>query len=286
MKRLGMIILCVLCTVMFCACGEESKSRSKRNDKATVSADEYEELQEQLQDAKKESKKRAEETEALRKELATAKEDLQWTQNLLKTTEGALTEAKKQYEEEHQSYIAYKEKMADYEKLSDAEREAREAEARMTLEREKQEQQKREQEAEAQRKKEEEERKKEEEKRRKEAEEKEKKGYETGITYDQLARTPDKYKNEKVKFTGEILQVLEGDDYNEMRLSVHKSYGYYDSEQVLYCIYNPKIIDYRLLEGDEIIIYGTSYGVISYESVMGQTITLPAVIVDKLEQKK
>ncbi|MGD6828653.1 hypothetical protein [Bacillus pumilus] len=30
-----------------------------------------------------------------------------------------------------------------------------------------------------------------------EAEEEEKKGYETGITYDQLARTPEKYKGKK-----------------------------------------------------------------------------------------
>lgn len=34
-------------------------------------------------------------------------------------------------------------------------------------------------------------------------------GYETGITYDQLARTPDQFIGKKVKFTGKVLQVLE-----------------------------------------------------------------------------
>src|SRR5699024_863073 len=45
---------------------------------------------------------------------------------------------------------------------------------------------------------------------RKKKEEKEKKGYDTGITYDQLARTPDDYEGEKVKFSGKVLQVMEG----------------------------------------------------------------------------
>lgn len=35
-------------------------------------------------------------------------------------------------------------------------------------------------------------------------------GYETGITYDQLARTPDDFKGKKVKFTGKVVQVIEG----------------------------------------------------------------------------
>lgn len=34
--------------------------------------------------------------------------------------------------------------------------------------------------------------------------EEEKKGYDTDITYDQLARTPDDYKYKKVKFEGKI----------------------------------------------------------------------------------
>lgn len=40
------------------------------------------------------------------------------------------------------------------------------------------------------------------------AEEQERIGYETGISYDQLARTPDDFINQKVKFTGKVLQVV------------------------------------------------------------------------------
>src|SRR3954469_7917883 len=38
-----------------------------------------------------------------------------------------------------------------------------------------------------------------------------KKGYDTGITYDQLARTPDDFIGQKVKFRGKVVQVIEGD---------------------------------------------------------------------------
>lgn len=50
---------------------------------------------------------------------------------------------------------------------------------------------------------------KEEEEARKKAEE-EARGYETGITYDQLARTPDEFEGKKVKFSGKVIQVSEG----------------------------------------------------------------------------
>ncbi len=280
-------ILCFLC-----ACDKEDDQSDNM-----VSSRKYKELQEQYQEIKDAEQNLTNEKATLEKELTTIKEELQEleatkeellrTQNILKATEDDLKTTKNLYEAEKREFAEYKEKMSAYEGLSDKEREAREAEARMMIEKEKEEQQKRAQEEEAARKKEEEERKKAEEKAKKEAEEKEKKGYETGITYDQLARTPDKYKGEKVKFTGEVLQILEGDEYNEMRLSVHKnSSGWYDSDQVIYCAYNPKIVDYRILEGDIITIYGVSHGIVSYESVMHTTITLPLVVIDKLEQKK
>ena len=34
-------------------------------------------------------------------------------------------------------------------------------------------------------------------------------GYDTGITYEQLARTPNEYNGEKVKFSGKVIQVIE-----------------------------------------------------------------------------
>ncbi|WOO34905.1 toxin regulator [Anaerocolumna sp. AGMB13020] len=110
-------------------------------------------------------------------------------------------------------------------------------------------------------------------------EKEEKAGYDTGITYSQLARTPDKYTNKKVKFSGEVLQVMEGDGYNQMRLAVNSEY-----DDVLYVEYDPSIVSIRILEDDYITIYGVSYGLFSYQSTMGGTITIPSVVVDKIEQ--
>ena len=105
-------------------------------------------------------------------------------------------------------------------------------------------------------------------------------GYETGITYEQLARTPDNYKNKKVKFTGRVVQVMEGDDETQIRLAADSNY-----DTVLYCGI-PKTLtnNNRVLEDDIITIYGTSYGLLTYNSTMGGKITIPAVIVDKFER--
>lgn len=48
-----------------------------------------------------------------------------------------------------------------------------------------------------------------------------KQGYETGITYEQLARIPDSYIYKKVKFSGNVIQVLKGD--NEVNIDFWKT---------------------------------------------------------------
>jgi F0F1-type ATP synthase membrane subunit b/b' len=111
----------------------------------------------------------------------------------------------------------------------------------------------------------------------KEAEEK--KGYNTGITYSQLARTPDDYYDKKVKFSGEVLQVVEGDTTVQLRLAVDNDY-----DQIIFTEYDKSIVKSRVLEDDEITIYGTSYGLFSYESTGSGTITIPSVYIDKIDQ--
>ena len=109
--------------------------------------------------------------------------------------------------------------------------------------------------------------------------EEEAKGYETGITYDQLARTPDQYEGSKVKFYGEVIQVIEGDDSVQIRLAVNSDY-----DHVLFCQYDSDIVKSRVLEDDKITVYGVSAGTISYQSTMGGKITIPAVLVEKIDQ--
>lgn len=101
-------------------------------------------------------------------------------------------------------------------------------------------------------------------------------GYETGITYDQLARTPDDYKGKKVKFKGKVVQVLEGTSDTQIRLAVN---GNYDT--ILYCSVPKNLTSStRILEDDYITIMGVSTGLLSYKSTLGGTITIPGVSVN------
>lgn len=114
---------------------------------------------------------------------------------------------------------------------------------------------------------------------KKEEERKEAVGYDTGITYDQLARTPDDYKGEKVKFTGKVVQVIEGDYTIQIRFAVNNDY-----DTILFGEYYPSIVSSRILENDEITIYGTSKGIITYKSTLGGNITIPSVHINQIEQ--
>ena len=104
-------------------------------------------------------------------------------------------------------------------------------------------------------------------------------GYETGIIYDQLARTPDDFKGKKVKFTGKVVQVIEGSGSIQIRLAVNDNY-----DTILFGQYDSSIVGSRVLEDDHITIYGTSAGTISYQSTMGGTITIPGVSIEKIDQ--
>lgn len=115
------------------------------------------------------------------------------------------------------------------------------------------------------------------EKAKKEAEEA--KGCDTGITYEQLARTPDDYMLKKVKFSGKVIQVLEDEDNTQIRLAVNDNY-----DTIIYIEYESNIVSSRVLEDDYITVSGVSMGLLSYKSTMGGTITIPSVIVSKIER--
>lgn len=104
--------------------------------------------------------------------------------------------------------------------------------------------------------------------------------YETDITYEQLARRPDDYINKKIKLQGEVIQVMDGDDFIAIRLAVNS-----DHDNIIYCEYDKDIISYRILENDVITIYGVSYGLYTYETVSGNDTTIPCMLIDKIEQE-
>ena len=186
--------------------------------------------------------------------------------------EKQLEQAQKDLQALQGEYDDYKEKMKPFEEMTAAQAEAEKAKAE-------QEKAQIEEEEAAKKAAEEEEAARIAEEERLAREEEEAKGYETGITYDELARTPDDFKGKKVKFDGKVVQVMEGDGKVQIRLAVDDDY-----DTILYCEYNSNIVSSRVLEDDEITIYGISAGLLTYQSTMGGNITIPAVLVEKIDQ--
>lgn len=106
-----------------------------------------------------------------------------------------------------------------------------------------------------------------------------KEDYDTGITYDQLARTPDDYEDKLVTLSGEVLQVLEDNGTVNIRLAVDNDY-----DKVAYGVYDSSLVSSRVLEGDKITVYGTSGGLYSYETVLGNNTTVPLVYIAEINQ--
>ncbi|WP_367366727.1 hypothetical protein [Leuconostoc pseudomesenteroides] len=97
--------------------------------------------------------------------------------------------------------------------------------------------------------------------------------YQTGVTYDQVARTPDDYEGKKIQFTGRVIQVIEGDSETQIRLAVDG-----DSDNIILVAFDPDVLNgSRVLEDDLVTASGKSVGTVSYKSTMGGKITIPAM---------
>lgn len=96
--------------------------------------------------------------------------------------------------------------------------------------------------------------------------------FETGITYEQIAREPDLYKNKNVKFTGKVLQIVKNELYTTLRVAVNGNY-----KNVILVTYLDGATEKNLLQDDNITLYGVFKGEDSYTATSGAKITLPQI---------
>lgn len=97
------------------------------------------------------------------------------------------------------------------------------------------------------------------------------------IPYEDLARTPDSYIGQYVKFTGEIIQVIDDGTSATYRINVTQGdYGLW--EDTVLVTYDYQDGQSRFLEDDIVTFYGTSIGLYTYKSTMGGNITIPSVV--------
>lgn len=107
-------------------------------------------------------------------------------------------------------------------------------------------------------------------------EEEKKKGYDTGITFENLARNPKNYMYKKVKFKAKVIQVIRG-KVEQYRVAIDNDY-----KKVILVEYINKTGS-NILENDKILLMGVSDGEITYESTLHAKITIPKVLADSIE---
>ena len=90
------------------------------------------------------------------------------------------------------------------------------------------------------------------------------------IDYDDVARNPDNYDGVTIVVSGSVIQVSEG-WFNSVTLRVD------DNGNIWYVTYSRDEDESRILEGDNITIYGECTGVTSYTSILGNTVTIPSI---------
>lgn len=97
------------------------------------------------------------------------------------------------------------------------------------------------------------------------------------VSYDDVARDPETYEGKLLTFTGTAVQIVEG-SLNTMRLAVNGNY-----DEMIMVTYDPSNIEKRILEDDNVQIYGMCSGLYTYESVMGASISIPGILATKIE---
>lgn len=92
------------------------------------------------------------------------------------------------------------------------------------------------------------------------------------LDYVGVSRDPDDYEGRLVKFSGKVLQVIEDETIVSFRIATK---GNYDNV-VFVSMVIPEEYS-RILEDDKVEVQGSYAGLLSYETVRGDTVTIPNI---------
>lgn len=102
-----------------------------------------------------------------------------------------------------------------------------------------------------------------------------------GYDYKELARDPKTYIGKPAQFRGEVAQVMESDGINVYRINVTE--GRYSWDDTIYVYYIPSEDEKRILEDDIVTVYGTMTDLVTYETVIGGSVTIPGMYAKYIE---
>lgn len=98
--------------------------------------------------------------------------------------------------------------------------------------------------------------------------------------YEAIARTPDEYVGQSVYIGGSIVQVVEGQGKTMYRVATDYAYD----DIVIVTISSDKL-DQRFLEGDAVDCYGMYTGIVTYQSTIGASVSVPSISAEKILQQ-
>lgn len=100
----------------------------------------------------------------------------------------------------------------------------------------------------------------------------------TKKVYEDYARRPNEHKNEKISFSAKVIQVIEDSTTSAYRMAVDS-----DSNYIIYVEIANSNRSMRILENDTVNVIATFDGLLSYESTLGATITIPQCVASSIE---
>lgn len=97
------------------------------------------------------------------------------------------------------------------------------------------------------------------------------------VAFDELARNTEAHEGELITIAGKVIQVFENGDAAQLRVNVDGAF-----DQTVFVEY-PGYSAARVLEGDNVNLVGRVDGRLTYKSVIGAQVTLPALTAMWLE---
>lgn len=109
------------------------------------------------------------------------------------------------------------------------------------------------------------------------AQKEDKSTYDAKTNYEELTQTPKKYEGQKITLTGEVIQTIEDDEKVQYRLAVDGDY-----DKMILLEIKKSEVSTPVAEEDNVTVYGTFLGMVSYNSTLGEKISIPAMHVHML----
>ena len=102
----------------------------------------------------------------------------------------------------------------------------------------------------------------------------------TKLDYKSVARNPSAYEGQLICFAGRVVQVQESGKTAVFRIATKDKY-----DDVVYCTYTIPDNYSRILEEDDVRVYGVCTGIYTYETIFGASVTIPSCKIDHIVLK-